>query len=164
MDKSTLSAERARELLSYNPETGDLRWRVAAAKKVYPGKLAGTAPGKGYRRIRIDKVLYCAHRIAWLIGTGNWPKEQVDHIDGNPSNNRLANLRDVSPRVNQQNRRRAEVVSTTGFLGVFPSRDKFVSRIRIEGVPTNLGTFNTPEEAHGAYLVAKREFHAGCTI
>lgn len=163
MTTQTLSAERARELFSYDPETGALRWRVTR-RGVRAGRIAGHAAPDGYILVRADQVLYKAHRIAWLIYFAEWPNGQIDHIDGNPGNNRLSNLRDVSPTVNQQNKRQATRQSSTGVLGVFPSRGRFISRIRDQGKPTHLGVFDTPEEAHQVYLHAKRALHVGCTI
>lgn len=164
MSNAKLSALRARELFSYDPETGELRWRVSTAKKIKPGAIAGCKAEDGYVLVGADKVLYKAHRVVWLLEHGVWPTDHIDHIDGNPANNRIANLRDVSPTVNQQNHRQATAASSTGLLGAFPKREKFTSAIRVNKTLKRLGTFTTAEEAHQAYLVAKRQMHAGCTI
>lgn len=158
-----LSAERARELLHYDPETGSLAWKISPSKKVRAGAVAGSIVD-GYVAVGIDKVLHKGHRVAWLISNGSWPRGFIDHIDGVRSNNRLANLREATPLLNQQNHRRAQSNSSTGVMGVFPKGERFLTRIKVFGKAKHLGVYDTPEEAHQAYLTAKRQLHAGCTI
>jgi len=103
--------------------------------------------------------------MAWLYMTGSWPAAEIDHRNGNKSDNRWENLRDVQPVVNQQNKRRAQSNSKTGFLGVMVSGDgRFCARIRVNGRNKHLGSFRSPELAHAAYLMAKRELHEGGTL
>lgn len=163
MKNQTLSAERARELFAYDPETGNLVWRVDRYR-VKKGDVAGHLQPDGYRKIRIDQAPYWAHRVVWLVVHGEWPHHTLDHINGNPSDNRLQNLRDRSFRSNQENQRRAHKNSKTGVLGVYPSKGRYVASITVDWVSKRIGTFDTTEEAHQAYLGAKRELHAGCTI
>jgi hypothetical protein len=122
----------------------------------------------GYRRVVLDfgGRKYKAGRVAWLYMTGSWPTFIVDHEDGDATNNRWMNLRDCSVAVNQENRRRATHASKTGVLGVIQQArsKKFVSQISVSGKTVYLGTFDSPVMAHSAYLAAKREIHAGCTI
>lgn len=93
------------------------------------------------------------------------PKEQIDHINGNRMDNRIANLRCVSASVNQQNQRRPHRTNSTGYLGVVPvRRGQFRAQIWVSGAAKNLGTFDTPQEAHAVYLHAKRLRHEGCTL
>ncbi|EJO31270.1 hypothetical protein QWC_12623 [Achromobacter marplatensis] len=103
------------------------------------------------------------HRLAWLYHYGQWPKGQIDHIDGDRQNNRLHNLRDVSVAKNQQNRIRPTRRNTTGFIGVSfdASRGLFVAKISIAGKKKFLGRFHTALRAHVEYLNAKKEFHPG---
>lgn len=164
MNKPKLGAERARELFSYDPETGELRWRVARGSRTFPGDLAGTIRPDGYVQVRVDGVFHLGHRLVWLILTGNWPVQFIDHINGSRRDNRRTNLRDVSRKCNQENHRRARAGSSTGVMGVNPSRGRFKARITVGGVESFLGRYATPEEAHQAYLTAKRQLHAGCTI
>lgn len=106
-----------------------------------------------------------AHRLAWLYVYGEWPNGDIDHIDGDRLNNRIANLRDVSRRVNLENQRRPKACNKSGFLGVKTFRDqRFQARIQVRGVQLHLGTFDTPHEAHAAYVAAKRNLHQGCTL
>ena len=157
--------EDLRKSLDYNSETGEFRWKVSAGR-VRAGSPAGTVQPNGRLYIQFQGKLYFAHRLAWLLTYGKWPDEMIDHLDGNPLNNRISNLRDVSRSVNNQNQREAGSDNSTGFLGVsFPKRaGKFRSRIMLNGKLKHLGYFPTAELAHAAYLAAKREIHEGCTI
>lgn len=157
MTNTKLSAERARELFSYDPETGELRWRLTRGR-AQAGGLAGRM------QVEADGVAYLVHRVAWLITTGEWSTRFIDHINGIKSDNRLSNLREVTKQVNAENRRRARTGSKSGFLGVSPSNQKYQARISSQGVESYLGVFPTPEEAYEVYLTAKRSLHAGCTI
>jgi hypothetical protein len=152
-----------RSVLAYDPLTGELRWRVTRGKG-YAGNIAGRVNSYGYRRLRVFDRHYQAHRVAWLIFYGCWPVSQLDHINGDRLDNRISNLRDVSPAVNQHNRRRAQRGSASGAMGVHPSRTKWRARIELGGRKFNVGTFSTIEEAGKAYLEAKRQLHEGCTL
>lgn len=165
MRRQNLTAERLRELLQYDPETGVFSWR-APRRGVRPGRTGNVRPD-GYMRIGVDGINYLAHRLAWLYVTGSWPSTEVDHRDGNPSNNQFANLRDVSQQTNIENMRAATKGNrTSGLLGVsYHRRDSlWRARIRINGKDHTIGYFKTPEAAHAAYLEVKRQRHAGCTI
>jgi HNH endonuclease/AP2 domain len=142
-----------RERLTYDPATGVFRWKVSG-HKVRVGMVAGTKHRGGHIAIRVKGKVYYAHRLAWLFMTGQWPKDQIDHIDGNPANNRFDNLREATHAQNCANRRHRG----PGLKGaVFDkSTGKWHSRIRHQGKKKYLGYFNTAEEAHAAY-VAKAE-------
>lgn len=102
-----------------------------------------------------------------MIVTGSWPVGDIDHIDGNPANNKFANLRDVLHKTNTENRRKATRNKASGMpIGVsIDKRDGGIrADITVNGRARSLGRFKTPELAHDAYLKAKREFHLGCTI
>lgn len=102
-----------------------------------------------------------AHRLAWLYMTGEWPRQEIDHIDGDRANNKWLNLRDVDHATNMQNRRVAQSNNVGGFLGV----SRRAESIHIAYVGTKyIGSFRTPEEAHAAYVQRKRAAHDGCTI
>jgi hypothetical protein len=100
-----LTHERLREVLIYERATGLFRWRTKISKKTIIGEIAGclTREGSGYQRvrIRIDGTLYKAHRLAWFYETGQWPEHEIDHINGDATDNRFQNLRDVTHRENQ---------------------------------------------------------------
>ena len=163
-----LTVERLREVLSYDPETGVLTWRVATGRRARVGAQAGNADKQGRRTVRIDGVLYQANRLVWLHVTGFWPVGVVDHKDLNAANDAWANLRDVTRLVNQQNRKVAQANNqSAGLLGVTfdKRRGRFMAQIKS---PTRaskfIGYFDTPELAHSAYVAEKRKFHEGCTL
>lgn len=161
-----ISVERLRDLLHYDAETGLFTWRHAR-HKCTAGAVAGCPGGvAGYIQIRLDYRRYYAHRLAWLYMHGQWPLSQIDHINGEKADNRIANLRDVSVLVNHENHRAAHSNSKTGFLGasICGTTGRFVAQIKLGGKQTFLGRFDTVEEAHQVYLSAKREKQVGCTI
>lgn len=157
--------DRLKKSISYDPKTGVFTWKISKGR-VKDGIIAGGIGNHGRLRIRFEKKDYAAHRLAWLITHGKWPNEVVDHIDGNPLNNRINNLRDVSRSVNMQNQRKANIDNKTGCLGVTYREDckKFQAQITINGKQTYLGVFETSEQAHAVYLFEKRKHHEGCTI
>ena len=95
---------------------------------------------------------------------GDWPTTDIDHINGDPADNRIVNLRMVSRGHNLQNQRKPHRDGKSGFLGVYLKNGKWQSRIMVGGVSHDLGRFSTPEDASAAYLQAKRKLHPGCTI
>lgn len=164
MAKADLTAQRLRELLHYDPETGVLTRAVSTSCRARAGAVAGCINASGYRQIGFNKTLFYAHRLVWLYVHGEWPKGHIDHIDGDKTNNRLNNLRDASGFVNSQNRRCASSNSAHGFLGVTKNKRRWSARIFANGTQIHLGTFDSPEEASATYVAAKRIEHGGCTI
>lgn len=161
--KSLPTAEEVSAIIEYDPETGLFRWKVHQGGARKAGWFAGSDE-HGYRAISVCGRLQRAHRIAWLLMTGEWPAMSIDHIDGDKSNNRWANLRQVPHALNTHNVRRASKNSSTGVLGVTRTgsdRKPYVAGIRVEGKRVYLGSFATVEEASEAYLKAKREMHPG---
>jgi len=152
-----LTAERLRELLDYNPETGVFKWRKPPRKKAINGLVAGKRGGR-YVMIGIEQTLYCAHRLAWLYVHGKWPHLDIDHINRDGRDNRIANLREATPSDNMCNARQRSD-NSTGFRGVFPKRKRFSAQVRKGKTRLSLGTFDTPEEAHAAYVKAARALH-----
>lgn len=152
-------AERVRELLDYNPSTGEFTWKIPHGRSG-AGQLAGSPNGEGYIGIKIDGKLYAAHRLAWLHVTGSFPRHLVDHINGIRTDNRFANLRQATNSQNQANAKRP-VTNTSGFKGVsFIKRaNKWQASIRFEGRQISLGRHRTPEAAHQAYLDAATRYH-----
>jgi hypothetical protein len=159
-----ITQTRLMELFNYESESGQF---IRATK--LPGSIIGSVAGcakAGYIVIRADGVLYRAHRLAWLYVYGTWPSGEVDHINGQKSDNMISNLRDVSIAVNRQNQRRARKNNLTGRLGVTfsPQRKKFVAHICINGKTKTIGYFNTADHAHAAYVAEKRAKHEGNTL
>ncbi|MBK6865537.1 MAG: HNH endonuclease [Ideonella sp.] len=166
MAKTNLTAQRLRELLHYDPETGIFTWGVSHRNGIHCGRQAGCISKHiGYRLIRIDGILYLAHRLAWIHSTGVFPSAEIDHINGNRADNRLCNLRDVSRAINSNNSRIARSSNkSSGLLGTYKVGNSFCAHIMVSGVTKHLGSFKTKELAHTAYLEAKRKLHVGSTI
>lgn len=164
--KSNLTQARLKELLTLNEATGELVWLVNSGANARIGRAAGWVTRKGYLRVGIDGREYMAHRLVWLYVHGAFPAEQTDHINGNRTDNRPCNLREVSPALNSQNLRAAKSNNKCGLLGVTPAGKRFRAIIRKEhkGKTVCIGSFATKEEAHAAYVEAKRKFHAANTL
>ena len=166
-DPTLLTAERLREILRYDPGTGQFACLVTRSNNgAKAGAIAGTRKTNGYVYIQINHRMYLAHRLAWLYMTGEWPSREVDHEDTDPSNNRWSNLRLATSGENSQNQRRPGRRNTSGYLGVSydKSRGKYAATIGLNGRTIHLGRHDTPEEAHAAYVKAKRELHPFGTI
>lgn len=162
-----LTHERLREQLSYDPETGEFRW-AARKQKVKIGSIAGKVKKSGYVEIRIDLVSYQAHRLAWFYMRGSWPQGDIDHINRNPGDNRLVNLRDATRSQNLCNVG-ALSTSATGVRGVdlHKASGKYRARIRANGKRIELGLFTTIDEARMAYAAAQNTHHgqyAECAV
>lgn len=155
-----LTIERLRELLDYNPTTGDLTWKVHKSIRVRAGDKITGRNHSGHLRVGIDCKRYLAHRIAWFHYYEKWPLNRLDHIDHNPSNNRLSNLREATHAQNLWNRG-APRHNTSGFKGVsyVTHCKKWDARITANGKLLLLGLFATPEEAHVAYCAAAKRLH-----
>lgn len=160
-----LTQERLKQALNYSAETGVFVWHSPNTNRLRVGAIAGTEAG-GYRQIRVDYVIYKAHRLAWFYVYGVWPQNHIDHINGDPSDNRIVNLRDVTNAENGQNIRRAHHDSRSGLLGASWDKRKriWVAQICTNGKRRTIGGYATAEQAHEAYLKAKREVHAACTL
>lgn len=155
--RATLTPERLRELLRYDPETGDLIWRaprVALGGGAKPGDVAGYVSGDGYIRVSVDNRRYLAHRLAWFWMLGIWPVGTVDHRNRKKSDNRWDNLREATYSQNGVNRHRTRKHPLP--RGVYPvdGSSRFNAKIGINRKVLCLGTFDTPEQAHAAYLRA----------
>ena len=161
---SDVTAENIRELLSYSQATGIFIWQSRPAKAVHVGDVAGSVNKFGYITIGIKKKIYKAHRLAWLYIYGNWPDGLIDHINGNKADNRITNLRVVNETGNSQNIRRPNRRNKSGFLGVIWFQNKWRASITINRKTHRIGDYATPEEAHQAYLGAKRKHHKACTV
>jgi hypothetical protein len=159
-----LTAQRLRELLHYDPETGLFTRLVVTCNKVKIGDVAGSLHYSGCLNIRVEGKIYQAHRLAWLYMTGAWPTSDIDHMNGRRADNRFCNLRDVERVVNNENQRSAKRSNKTGLLGANPWQGRFMSQIQVRGKKIYLGMFDTAEEAHAAYLKAKRIHHEGNTL
>ena len=168
MADAILTAERLREVLHYEPESGAFTWLVTLSNRAPAGSKAG-AHNKytKYTSISIQGKLHRAHRLAWLYVTGAWPDRFVDHINGERSDNRWANLRQANGSLNQQNLRASRGDTCSGLLGVYQTDKKshpWRASITVDGKDRHIGNFETKDEAYCAYLKTKRAMHEGCTI
>jgi hypothetical protein len=155
----TISVQRLRELIAYDPATGALTWKVCKAPRLKPGALAGYRPPNDYVLLMIDGKHLKGHRVAWALAYGEWPSWPIDHIDGNRGNNAIGNLRELTFAGNAQNVCEPRKSNKTGFLGVWKKGTRFAAEIKAQGVVTRLGLFDTPEEASAAYRAAKLKLH-----
>ncbi len=163
--KPLASYDLVNAMLIYEPETGVLRWRVTRWRHK-AGSLAGSRDSRGYWYVTLRPYRSMpVHRVAWLLTRGAWPLGDIDHINGDPSDNRIANLRDVRHQVNNQNKKRPHKTNGSGYLGVSPSDGgRWRAGIWVSGKNIHLGCFSTPEDAYNAYVTAKRNLHEGCTL
>ncbi|WP_170935612.1 HNH endonuclease [Sphingopyxis indica] len=156
------SPEELRQLLRYEPETGKLFWKASLSNRAPAGAEAFSIHHASdrltYRRGKICGHRVYAHRVIWTIVHGYWPKGDIDHINGDPSDNRLANLREATRSQNNMNTglRRDNVSGVRGVTWCENSR-RWNARIRNR----HIGSFATREEAASAYeAVAIREYGA----
>lgn len=165
MDK-TITQARLNELLAYDAATGTFAWkRTRRGSKAQPGDVAGTLKTRGDISISVDGRLYKAHRLAWFMMMGRWPKNDIDHADGDKTNNRITNLRDATRSQNNANRHghgaHPKGVDYESRLRKRPYRAKICVNRKI----MYLGRFSTSAEAHTAYAAAaKRYFGAFAKI
>lgn len=152
-----VSVSHLKKILDYNPETGIFTWLIRPRRRAC-SPVAGTI-SLGYRRICIKQHHYSAHQLAWLYVTGQWAGGEIDHINGVKDDNRWVNLRKADRQTNQANSK-IRVSNKTGFKGAgspLAGRRKFPARITVNYKTLWLGSFDTAQEAHDAYLAAARE-------
>lgn len=166
MSTPILTAELARKLLAYDRASGVLVRKVSLTNSVKVGDVAGSINKKGYISVCVGGRYYLAHRVIWLMEHGQWPTEQLDHINGVKTDNRLCNLRSVDNATNAQNKPAKSARSSSGLLGVswMSAAKKWRAQIQVRGRVVYLGLFTDKEAAHAAYVEAKRRHHEGCTI
>lgn len=161
-----VSAELLPTLFSCDFSTGELIWKerdpatfrkAATFNKQFAGRPALTALNKGYRCGRLFDRMVQAHRVVFALAHGRWPVGQVDHIDGNPANNRLDNLREVTNAENHRNERRPRN-NTSGVAGVGLRGDRWRAHIKVNFRQIHLGVFSSKEEAIEARRRAEREY------
>lgn len=143
---------------TYCPKSGELRWAMDY-RTAQAGDVAGGLDRKGYRRVQYRCRAYKVHRLAWLLSYGEWPAMDIDHINGDRADNRLDNLRLASKAENAQNYPLR--ANSSGLHGVCWNKrhKKWRAHIRANGQQVYLGSYDTPQAAHEAYLNAKRAAH-----
>lgn len=106
----------------------------------------------------VDGRGYYVHRLAWFYVHGRWPQQQIDHINGDPHDNRIANLREATVEQNRRNVR-LSTKNKFGLKGVTIQKGRYKAQIRFAGKHINIGLFDSPEEAHAAYCRHAIQLH-----
>ena len=180
-----LTAGHVKRLLDYDPIAGIFTWKTRSPDMFRDGntsaenncsswnkKYAGREPALpkrgGYSRISVGLArksgkarFVSAHLVAWMIIYGRMPVNQIDHINGDRTDNRICNLREATNSENAQNRK-LSITNNSGYIGVswHSGKSKWVARIGINYKRISLGNYDAPEEAYAAYVAAKRKYHS----
>ena len=152
-----LSRDLLKELFEY--KDGHLFWKSKPNRRIDISNPAGTINTNGYLETRINGKTYKTHRLVFLMHHGYLSKE-IDHIDGNKSNNAIENLRPATRSQNNHNKGKPKN-NTSGYKGVYwkKAAGKWIAQIGINGKRKHLGYFDTAEQAHEAYCRAANELH-----
>ncbi|HEX6827287.1 MAG TPA: HNH endonuclease [Nitrospiraceae bacterium] len=157
---SSLTQERLKELLHYDPDTGIFTWIVQRNGKGNIWNTAGCLYPSGYWYITLCRRQYRAHRLAWFYMTGMWPINEIDHINRDRLDNRFSNLRLATRSENNQNIISPKNNNKYGLPGIKRHRiNSWIATIRVNGKRHYIGCYGTPERAHSAYLEAKAKLH-----
>lgn len=156
----TSEIETLREYLDYDRNEGRLFWRKKPCSRIVVGREAGSKRADGYRGFQLNEVRYLTHRVIFALEHGYFP-EEVDHIDGDPANNHISNLRQATR--SQQNMNRAtQANNTSGHKGVYRhkrGKEYWCARIKVEGKYKCLGYFHAFEDAVAAYRTGAERYH-----
>ena len=164
MATNLITQERLKSLLTYDPDTGEFRWRIKRPRCT-PGSVAGTPTYHGYTAIKLDGVSYKAHRLAWLYETGAWPVSELDHVNRVRGDNRIANLRLATRFSNCQNRVKPENAYSK-HIGVSRSFNgkRWRAYIDFNGKRRALGVFDTETQALKARKDVESQLYAAANI
>lgn len=162
--ENQITQKYLKQVLHYDKDTGVFTWKVSNSNRVKAGNQTGhKKQAEGYTRIAINTKLYYSHRLAWLYEYGEFPIDQIDHVNHDRADNRIANLREVNNYLNSRNISKRKT-NTSGFNGVsWNKRDKtWLAEIIVNGNKIFLGYFKDKNEAICARLHANRlyQFHA----
>ena len=149
--------ELLREFLSYNPDTGLLTWikkQTGRKATIEPGTVVSFLRKDGYLQLTVRSRKILAHRAAWALHYGEWPKKHLDHANGVRSDNRIGNLRLATRSQNQHNR---AATNDTGVCGVYRRKNRFIAKITHEHIQYNIGSFLSIEDASDARLQKAKE-------
>jgi len=162
-----ITQERLKELFEY--QDGFLirktnRGRGENSSRWKAGTVLGHSVKNGYCLASVDYTLYKLHRLIWLWHHGQLPSKHLDHIDGNPANNKIENLREATDSQNMQNQRRPRINNKLGVQGVYKVKNRYRAVLTTNGKAKHIGYFSTAEDAHNAYILEKRKFHEFSTL
>lgn len=171
-DRSKVTPEFLKEVLEYDPLFGNLTWRPrprsmfssSGSFKTWNKRFAGSAAlccdtPQGYLHGRILGMGFLAHRVAWAIHTGQWPENEIDHLNGDRKDNSILNLREVLPSENRKNTRlRSD--NTSGACGVYWDKDlqKWRAAIGLSGKSIHIGVYQNKDDAISARLKFQASF------
>jgi hypothetical protein len=156
-----IPVERLREVFSMSPETGFVTWRSSPAKCVKIGSIVGVKRPTGHLFVQIDGKAIALHRVVWAMHYGSWPDGMIDHINRDPKDNSIGNLRIASKSQNAANIDKLHVNNKTGYKGVsfHKQTNKYRASISFNGDWHHLGLFETPELAYNAYVLASSKYN-----
>ena len=159
----TITQEYLKSQLHYNKETGIFTRLVSQSNRIKVGSVAGSWDNEGYLRISVGGKRYLSHRLAWLYINGQLPKLQIDHINHNRSDNRIANIREVTQQDNLKNKS-IQKNNNSGHPGVtwHKLHKKWSAQISIKGKYKHLGWFANIEDAINARKIANVEHNFHC--
>jgi hypothetical protein len=157
MEKTMALEDELKEAFQYDPATGIVTWKLPAKGRTLERPL-GTPIKGGYLILTFKRRQHLLHRVAWLLANGAWPEGDIDHINGDPSDNRICNLRDV-PHVENMRNQKLPSDNKSGRIGVlYRKRDKvWCARISVNGKRVHLGSFKTKEDAEAARNLAETQ-------
>lgn len=160
MATTSLTQDRLKSLLTYDPDTGEFRWRMRRSRCA-PGSIAGTRTTDGYVAVMLSGKKFQSHRLAWFYMTGAWPENEIDHINRNRSDNRWANLREATRLENSRNTD-GHANSKSGHKGVaYVSRyNKWQVQMRVRGKTHYIGIYDNVADAISARKNAERQLYA----
>lgn len=163
--RDDLSSDLIREMMDYDPLAGEFRWKVSRGRHARIGRVAGHFDtSDGYIKIGINGTRYGAHRLAWLYATGQWPKHEIDHINGVRDDNRIVNLREADDGQQARNAaRRKDNVSGKRGVCFDDKSGKYLSYIDFNGERTILGKCDTLAEAITLRLAAETKYYGEYT-
>ena len=155
-----ITQSELKEALSYDKLTGQFIWKKLSPRafSIRVGDTAGSQSVQGYWRIRINGKLYTAHRLAWLYCYGQFPDCEIDHINGDKSDNRLCNLRIATKKQNQENVTE-RIDNKSGCRGVFwnTGQQKWTAQVGHCGKRHHIGYFDVLDDAVKAVKEARNK-------
>lgn len=155
-----LTHEYLRETLHYSIITGQFYWLKSVGRRVKVGDVAGSLEASGYKRIRINRKLYLAHRLAWFWVMGSFPENDTDHVNGIKDANQWLNLREATRSQNMCNTC-MQSNNTSGYKGVYWNKrdEKWMAYITLNKKTKHLGYFDDIEAAYTERLKAEKDLH-----
>lgn len=164
LDKLHSYEELFKHALKYDRKLKRFRWRISPSQSVKAGDIAGHVLEDGYRRVTYQSILYPEHWLIWFYFKKRWPTKDLDHVNGVRSDNRVNNLREATCLQNTHNRWTAGSHNMSGYLGVTTRRwgkktVVYEALIHVGLKQRHIGYYDTPQEAHEAYLAQKRIHH-----